>query len=171
MRISRLLSLGAIILIMPVLIFRSASAQEEQPAPQNPVALFLSETLGIPYDDVIALQQSGVGLGNIGRAHSLALETGVDFMDVLMARAMGMSWGQLFKDAGLNPGGFGLGRLFARGPGGGESPSVEWSGGPPEGTGPPDQAGPPENAGPKEGGKAPDHAGPPDHAGDRKSVV
>jgi hypothetical protein len=115
-----------------------AFAQEETPepvtteepilTPQNPVAAFIAEVTGSTYEEIIALQQAGYGMGNISKAYFYLQqleesgetgETGevitMTLEDVL-AQAHSMGWGNLWKEAGLGPGvGHGVGWLFKHG--------------------------------------------------------
>jgi len=76
MRIKRFLIIVVLTISLLLLYLGSAFAQENPPDPQNPVALFLSETTGMDYDEIINLQQSGHGLGNIARAYNFVSAPG-----------------------------------------------------------------------------------------------
>jgi hypothetical protein len=103
-----------IMAILAVVLFAAVSAvgaraQEEDPQ-QNPVAAYLAGLTGLSYEEVVALQKDGNGLGNIGRAHLFSEATGIPLEEVLqLAKEMG--WGNLYKEHGLHPGGNGLGSL------------------------------------------------------------
>ncbi len=157
-------ALVLVLALVGLLVFAgSARAQEPEPAPQNPVALFLAGVTGLSYDEIVSYRDAGYGLGQIGRALQFARATDQSLDDVL-AQAQETGWGRLYREAGLHPGGQGLGALLGRGHTG-ERPA--WAGGPPDHAGAPEHAGPPEHTGPKEdrgpgerGAGRPDHAGP-----------
>jgi hypothetical protein len=154
--IKRIFLIWMVFAILPMLTISVAVAQDEEPAQNNPVALFLAGLTDVTYEDIIGYQQEGFGLGQIGRALQFAEATDQEWIDV-MTQAQAMGWGQLYREAGLHPGGQGLGSLIGKG-------RPDWAGGPP------DHAGPPPHAGPKEDTENPENeAGPPDHAGPKEN--
>jgi len=129
------------VIVLPVSTF----AQEEEPGEdpetdglwQNPVAVYLADRLGISYEEVIALQEEGYGLGNISKAYYLMKLPEAEGMDIptILAQAKEMGWGEFYKSMGLHPGGgHGLGWMFKES-GKKDKPEhgkPEWAGGPPE---------------------------------------
>ncbi len=111
MRIKRFLVIVVLTISLLLIYLGSALAQEDPPPPQNPVAVFLSEATEMTYDEIINLQKSGHGLGNIARAYNFVSATygTLTMSDVLASRSQGIGWGQLYKEAGLKPGGGGQG--------------------------------------------------------------
>jgi len=166
MRIKRFLVIVVLTISLMLIYLGSALAQEDPPPPQNPVAVFLSEATGISYDEIINLQKSGHGLGNIARAYNFVSAAGITttISEVYESRSQGIGWGQLYKEAELKPGGGGqgLGWLLGKNKGANRSKHTrppEWAGGPP------DHASPPDHAGPKPDSDEPEPAGPPVHGG------
>ncbi len=76
----------------------------------NAIALFFN----IPYTQVMALHDEGLGFGVIARAYLTALASGgaLTPTQVLELRQAGMGWGQFKKDYGVHPGGNGLGTIM-----------------------------------------------------------
>jgi hypothetical protein len=111
-----------------------ARAQEETPQ-QNPVAAYLAGLTGMSYEEVVALQKDGNGLGNIGRAYLFSEATGIPLEEVL-AQAKEIGWGNLYKEHGLHPGGNGLGSLVRGQIGNGNGPDPDKPTGPPPWAGP-----------------------------------
>ena len=125
--------LATLLLSLSLFAFnQTALAEEDDPGDQgqNPVAAYLAGLTGMTYDDLVTLQQDGNGLGNIGRAYLFSQETGMSLEDVLTA-AKEEGWGNLYKEAGLHPGGNGLGSLIHTGEDGTKQPGPPpWAGGP-----------------------------------------
>lgn len=107
----------------------AARAQEEGEQ-QNPVAAYLAGLTGMSYEEIVALQKDGNGLGNIGRAHLFSEATGIPLEEVL-ALAKEMGWGNLYKEHNLHPGGNGLGSLVRGNIGNGNGPDPDKTTGPP----------------------------------------
>jgi len=110
------------------------NAQDEEPEePQNPVAVFLAEVTGTTYEEIIAFQEAGYGMGNISKAYYYIQATGGGSLGDVMAQAQSTGWGQVFKDAGLHPGGgHGVGQLFKENDTNpsGHHGKPDWAGGP-----------------------------------------
>jgi hypothetical protein len=109
---------------------------------QNPVAAFIASITQMEYEQVRAYQEEGLGLGNMTKAYYfLQAYQGEEAMDFAMVANMAneIGWGELFKNAGMHPGGgHGVGWLFKET---GEKPKPENSGKPEWVTnGPPDHA-------------------------------
>ncbi len=84
----------------------------------HPVAVVLSNSLGISYTEVISLHESGVGFGVIARAYLTARFSGGQLTpdQALAAFQSGEGWGQIMKEYGVHPGGKGLGSLMGARP-------------------------------------------------------
>lgn len=80
----------------------------------HPVAQRLAETFDVPYEEVMALHESGIGFGVIGRAYLTAEASDGDltFEDVLELHQSGMGWGKIKHEYGIHPGGNGLGQIM-----------------------------------------------------------
>lgn len=117
-----------------------AKAQDGDEEQQNPVAAYLAGLTGMSYEEVVALQKDGNGLGNIGRAYTFSQATGIPLEEVL-ALHKEMGWGNLYKEYDLHPGGNGLGSLIHGniGQGNGNGPGNGNGNGPPEWAGPKDK--------------------------------
>lgn len=76
----------------------------------NAIALYFN----IPYTQVMALHDEGLGFGVIARAYLTALASGgvLSPTQVLEMHQAGMGWGQIKKDYGVHPGGNGLGTIM-----------------------------------------------------------
>ncbi|HSM25248.1 MAG TPA: hypothetical protein VK856_10330 [Anaerolineaceae bacterium] len=136
---------------------------EEETINHNPVISFLAELTGLTDQEILDLQAEGYGLGEIAKAYrllALEFEEGeqvileYDKLQVLLADAKEMGWGEYFKMLELHPGlQGGIGWLFKyanQGPNEeSESPRI----------GKPDKPGKPE------------HVGPPEHAKNNKDKV
>lgn len=81
----------------------------------HPVALAISLYFHLPYTEVIALHDSGVGFGVIARAYLTAkVSNGVlSPTQVLEMFQSGQGWGQIKKQYGVHPGGNGLGSIMS----------------------------------------------------------
>jgi hypothetical protein len=105
-------------LLTTALLFVSiipVAAQDEQPQPgtqpKNPVALFLSGVTGLTAQQISDLQTQGYGMGEISKAYYLVKNGFAGDIPTILAQAKTSGWGQLFKQAGVKPGG-GVGWLF-----------------------------------------------------------
>ncbi len=88
------------------------------PTRPHPVAVVLSDTLHIPYTQVMALHNSGIGFGVIARAYLTAQYSDgqLTFEQTLALFQSGMGWGQIAKEYGVHPGGKGLGSIMGHPP-------------------------------------------------------
>jgi len=119
------------------------------PDDQHPAGARLAEEFDVDYAEIMTLFcDEGFGFGEIMIAYLTAEASEQDVASILALRAEGMGWGQIMREAELDPREVARGRGRGRGPwGDGERPG----GGPPEGRG---NGGPPEgrgNGGPPEG--------------------
>ena len=78
------------------------------PTPEgaHPVGLALASFFGVPYDEIMAWHEGGIGFGNIVKAYFLAdalEDEGLTVEDVLDEKLSGTGWGRLMKDLGLSP--------------------------------------------------------------------
>jgi len=78
------------------------------PTPEgpHPVGLALANFFGVPYDEIMAWHEGGIGFGNIVKAYFLAdalEDEGLTVEDVLDEKLSGTGWGRLMKDLGLSP--------------------------------------------------------------------
>jgi len=111
MKSLRILMIG---LITAALLFSSVGsvgAQDEKPQPQNPVVVMLAVVTGLSQNEISDLQQQGYGLGNISKAYYYKKNGGEGDIKSILDQAKTSGWGQLFKKAGIHPGG-GVGWLF-----------------------------------------------------------
>jgi hypothetical protein len=76
----------------------------------NAIALYLN----IPYTQVMALHEAGLGFGVIARAYLTALASGGTLTptQLLDMHQAGVGWGQIKKEYGVHPGGNGLGTIM-----------------------------------------------------------
>ena len=95
----------------------------------QPVASAIALFFHIPYTQVIALHDSGIGFGVIARAYLTAMASNgvLSPTQLLMLHQEGVGWGQIKKEFGVHPGGNGLGSIMsgkaAHEPGGSGTPS------------------------------------------------
>ncbi len=85
---------------------------------QHPVALALANYFDVPYDEIMAWHEQGIGFGNISMAYSLAEaleDEGLTVEYILDERLSGIGWGQVVKALGLSPSrkGKNLGRVMS----------------------------------------------------------
>lgn len=94
--------------------------------PIHPVGAAIAQALDIPYADVMALHESGVGFGVIARAYMTARFSGDQLTgeEVLALFQSGVGWGQIMQEYGVHPGGKGLGAIMRGRPKGVEPPTV-----------------------------------------------
>jgi hypothetical protein len=80
----------------------------------HPVGLAIALHFHIPYTEVMALHDSGIGFGVIARSllTARALSGTLSFTQVLALHQSGVGWGQIFKQYGVHPGGQGLGSIM-----------------------------------------------------------
>lgn len=81
----------------------------------QPVASVIALYFHLPYTEVLALHNSGVGFGVIARAYLTArasngVLTPTQVLDLLQS---GMGWGEIKKQYGVQPGGNGLGAIMS----------------------------------------------------------
>lgn len=79
------------------------------PTPEgpHPVGLALADFFGVPYDEIMAWHEQGIGFGNIATAYFLANaleDEGLTVEHILDEKLSGTGWGQVMKAAGLKPG-------------------------------------------------------------------
>jgi len=84
---------------------------------QQPVALRLSNALGVTYDEIMGWHCKGYGFGEIARAYLLAKNSAGDAnpltVDGIFAlRASGQGWGQIVKASGVSPSKLSLGKAL-----------------------------------------------------------
>jgi hypothetical protein len=81
----------------------------------HPVGLAISLYFHLPYTEVIALHDSGVGFGVIARAYLTAKASNgvLTPTQVLAMFQAGMGWGQFKHQYGIRPGGNGLGSIMS----------------------------------------------------------
>lgn len=134
MKMIRWILIGIIVCGVLLIPNSNVKAQDEEPQPQNPVAVFLAEVTGTSYEEIIAFQEAGYGMGNISKAYYYIQASGGGSLGEVMAQAQEIGWGELFKAAGLHPGGnHGVGWLFKEHGGNGNAGhhgKPDWAGGP-----------------------------------------
>ena len=81
----------------------------------QPVASAIALFFHIPYSQVIALHDSGIGFGVIARAYLTARASNgvLTPTQLLMLHEEGVGWGQIKKEFGVHPGGLGLGSIMS----------------------------------------------------------
>jgi len=75
---------------------------------QHPVAVKISRSFGLSYEQVMALYEQGFGFGEIMQAYRLAAanpDAGVSGADLLQLKQSGLGWGEICKQFGMHPGG------------------------------------------------------------------
>jgi hypothetical protein len=84
----------------------------------HPVGMMIARYFNIPYTQVMALHDEGLGFGEIARAYLTAAASGGALTpeQVLAMRQDGMGWGQFKKEYGIHPGGNGLGSIMGNKP-------------------------------------------------------
>ena len=84
----------------------------------HPVGLAIALYFHIPYTEVMALHQEGLGFGNIARAFltAAASQGALTPTHILDMRQAGMGWGQIKKEFDVSPGGNGLGTIMRNKP-------------------------------------------------------
>jgi len=84
----------------------------------HPVGMAIALYFNIPYTQVMALHDEGLGFGEIARAYLTAAASGGRLTpeQVLEMRQDGMGWGQFKKEYGIHPGGNGLGSIMGNKP-------------------------------------------------------
>ncbi len=72
---------------------------------QQPVAARLADSFGVSYDEIMAWHCQGYGFGEIARAYLLAKNSkdGLTVDQIMADRKGGKGWGQIVKDAGVDP--------------------------------------------------------------------
>jgi hypothetical protein len=80
----------------------------------HPVGIAIALFFNIPYTQVIALHDEGLGFGVIARAYLTALASGgvLSPTQLLEMHQAGVGWGQIKKDYGVHPGGNALGTIL-----------------------------------------------------------
>ena len=127
MKTIRILIIGLVATSLLFLGVAPVGAQDEEPEPQNPVVEFLAGVTGSTPEAIAGLQQQGYGLGNISKAYYYQQNGGSGDLKSIIDQARETGWGQLFKSAGLHPGG-GLGWLFkANGQHGPKDKTTGWT--------------------------------------------
>jgi hypothetical protein len=81
----------------------------------HPVGLALSLFFTVPYSEVIALHQEGLGYGEIARAFFIAQnsEGTLTAQAVIDMFQSGQGWGRIMKQVGFKPGGQNLGSIMS----------------------------------------------------------
>jgi hypothetical protein len=79
------------------------------PVPEelHPVGLAVANFFDVPYDEIMAWHEQGIGFGNIAMAYFLAdalADEGLTVEQILDEKLSGAGWGQVMKALGLNPG-------------------------------------------------------------------
>jgi hypothetical protein len=87
------------------------------PCQAEKVVLVIAEHFNVSPEEVCARRAAGLGFGVIFRVYDLAQATGQTFDAVLAQFRNGAGWGQLYHEAGLSPGGHGLGSAMGGGNG------------------------------------------------------
>jgi hypothetical protein len=84
----------------------------------HPVGIAIAVYFNIPYTQVMALHNEGLGFGVIARVYLTARASGGTLTpeQVLAMRQAGMGWGQIKQDYGVQPGGNGLGTIMGNKP-------------------------------------------------------
>jgi hypothetical protein len=79
----------------------------------QPVASVIALYFKVPYAQVLALHDSGLGYGEIARVFMTvrALSGRLTLEGVLARRESGLGWGEIAKQYGVRPGGNGLGTV------------------------------------------------------------
>ena len=92
----------------------------------HPVGIVIAVYFNIPYTQVMALHDDGVGFGTIARAYLTAYASlgALTPEQVLAMRQAGVGWGEIKKDYGVHPGGNGLGSIMSKKSGGPPDPSA-----------------------------------------------
>lgn len=164
-KISKLMLILSVLTLF--LIHDIGFVQADDPDPidegaQNPVVVYLAGLTGLGTQEILNLQNTGYGLGQIAKAFYLIDLSGVGELEAVMAEAKEIGWGNLYKNWGNHPSEIkGLGWLFKH-------------------EGKPDQVGPPDHANndKDKDTSPPEHANndkdkdkdtsPPEHANDDK---
>jgi hypothetical protein len=84
----------------------------------TPVGLALESFFGVPYDEIMAWHEAGIGFGNIAQAYLLAdalEDEGLTVDHILDEQLSDTGWGQIMKALGLKPGrkGNNLGKVMS----------------------------------------------------------
>jgi hypothetical protein len=84
----------------------------------HPVGIAIAVYFNIPYTQVVALHDGGLGFGTIARAYLTAYASNGALTpeQVLALRQAGVGWGEIKKDYGVHPGGNGLGSIMGQKP-------------------------------------------------------
>jgi hypothetical protein len=83
---------------------------------QHPVATQLAEYLGVPYEELMAYHDAGVGFGLLARAYFLAdtlADEGFTVDDVLAMKESGEGFGYFLHEYGIHPGSYSLGAIMS----------------------------------------------------------
>jgi hypothetical protein len=80
----------------------------------HPVGIAIALHFNIPYTQVMALRDEGLGFGTIARVYVTAYASHGTLTpeQVLNMHRAGASWGQIKRDYGVHPGGNGLGSIM-----------------------------------------------------------
>lgn len=82
----------------------------------QPVAQRIAAAFNVSYDDVIQMHCAGNGFGEITRAFLLQTKTNVSAWTYLQRHHDGEGWGQIIKDAGVQPSDLAPGQVISKGP-------------------------------------------------------
>ena len=90
----------------------------DEPEGPHPVGLALESFFGVPYDEIMAWHEAGIGFGNIAQAYLLAdalEDEGLTVDHILDEQLSDTGWGQIMKALGLKPGrkGNNLGKVMS----------------------------------------------------------
>ncbi len=108
-----------IVFIVSLFLFHNVGmVKADDPAPedsetQNPVVMYLSGLTGLATEEILNLQNTGYGLGQIAKAFYLVEMSGSGDLEAVMAEAKETGWGNLYQSWGNHPSEIkGLGWLF-----------------------------------------------------------
>ncbi len=83
----------------------------------HPVATRLAEALGVSYAEIMGWHCKGYGFGEIARAYLIARKSSMTVQQILDARKAGKGWGEILKEAGVDPGDVAPGQIMGKGQG------------------------------------------------------
>lgn len=83
--------------------------------PDHPVATQLAESFGVSYAEIIGWHCAGFGFGEIARAYLLADASGSPAQTYFDQKSAGMGWGQIVRDADVDPSDLAPGQVIRHG--------------------------------------------------------
>jgi hypothetical protein len=86
----------------------------------HPVATRLAEVLKVPYAEIMGWHCKGFGFGEIARAYLVARTGKMTVQQVFDARKAGKGWGEILKEAGIDPKDVAPGQIMGKGKGKGK---------------------------------------------------